>query len=51
MRNLYKMMKMTEEDNVIDALTQAKQSAMELLADDYQLFREHLLKSQGLLKR
>ncbi|KAJ1526678.1 hypothetical protein ONE63_008260 [Megalurothrips usitatus] len=51
MRNLYKTLKMKEETDVIQALTQAKQSSMELLSDDYQLFREHLLKSQGLLKR
>lgn len=51
MRNLYRMMRLTDEAKVIEALLQAKQSAMELLADDYELFREHLLKSQGLLKR
>ena len=51
MRILYKMQDMTDEESVIVALSQAKQSAMELLADDYQLFREHLLKSQGLFKR
>ena len=51
MRNLYRMARMTDEASVIEALVQAKQSAMELLADDYQLFKEHLLKSQGLLKR
>ncbi|KAK3908747.1 Regulator of G-protein signaling rgs-3 [Frankliniella fusca] len=51
MRNLYRMVRLTEESKVIEALLQAKQSAMELLADDYELFKEHLLKSQGLLKR
>lgn len=51
MRNLYRMLRMKDESDVIEVLTQAKQSAMELLADDYELFREHLLKSQGLLKK
>lgn len=50
MRILYKTMRMKDEVEVLEALTQAKLSAQELLADDYQLFREHLLKSQGLLK-
>lgn len=40
-----------KEDLIRTAFTEAKQSACELLDDDYQLFRQHLLKQRGLLSQ
>lgn len=49
MRCLYEAVESGKEDQVRTVLKQAMQTAVELLHDDYQLFRRHLLRERGLL--
>lgn len=49
MRCLYEAVDSGKEEHVQTVFRQAMQTAVELLHDDYQLFRRHLLRERGLL--
>lgn len=51
MRVMYEAVESGNEDQIKNALREAMQSATELLADDYQLFRKNLLEERGLSRR
>ncbi|XP_054283806.1 uncharacterized protein LOC129000809 isoform X2 [Macrosteles quadrilineatus] len=51
MRVMYEAVESGNEDQIKNALKEAMQSATELLADDYQLFRKNLLEERGLGRR
>jgi len=48
MRVLYEAVDSGKEDVIKQALREAMQSTAELMQDDYQLFRRHLLRQRGL---
>ncbi|XP_039290057.1 uncharacterized protein LOC111044818 [Nilaparvata lugens] len=49
MRCLYEALQSGREDKIRSTFQEAMQSACELLNDDYQLFRQHLLRQRRLL--
>lgn len=49
LRILYETVDAGKDENIKTVFGQAMQSASELLQDDYQLFRCHLLRQRGLL--
>lgn len=49
LRCLYEAVDSGKEEQIQTVFSQAMQTAFELLHDEYQLFRRHLLKERGLL--
>lgn len=51
LRVMYDAVDVGREDQIKAVVREAMQSSVELLQDDYQLFRKHLLQQRGLARR